>query len=282
MKLLRYKKNNNIIPAILDQNENIRDVSSFVKDWDGFSLNEEHLNYLKNLDLNLLPKLDKNFSFAPCLASVGKLICIGLNYSEHAEEMKMQIPEEPIIFMKATSSISGCNDDIIIPKNSEKLDWEVELGVIIGKKAKYVSEDEANKHIVGYCVINDVSERKFQIEHMGQWTKGKSCDTFGPIGPYVVTKEEIKDPQNLNIWLKLNGKTMQNSSTSKMIYKINYLVSYLSNFMTLNPGDIISTGSPSGTGMSLNPQIFLKEGDIVKLGIEGLGVQMQKISKYKF
>ena len=211
-----------------------------------------------------------------CKKSVGKFICIGLNYSDHAEETGQKVPPEPIIFSKATSAIIGPNDDVEIPRKSVKSDWEVELGVIIGKEAKYISENESQSHIAGYCVINDLSEREFQIEHSGQWVKGKSCDTFGPIGPYLVTTDEVPDPQNLKMWLDVNGKRMQDGSTSTMVYGVNFLISYLSQFMSLQPGDIISTGTPPGVGMGMNPQVFLKPGDVMKLGIEGLGEQTQK------
>ena len=223
-----------------------------------------------------MPIVDEDFTFAPCITGVGKFICIGLNYSDHAAETGMEVPKEPIIFMKATSAICGANDDIIIPKKSVKSDWEVELGVIIGKETKYINENQSQDHIAGYCVVNDLSERAFQLEHSGQWVKGKSCDTFGPIGPYLVTKDEIADPQNLKMWLEVNGKRMQNGSTKTMVYGVNYLVRYLSQFMSLHPGDIISTGTPSGVGMGMKPQVFLKHGDMMKLGIEGLGEQAQK------
>ncbi|HIO32523.1 MAG TPA: FAA hydrolase family protein, partial [Candidatus Nitrosopelagicus sp.] len=221
--------------------------------------------------------VDNNVSIAPCVCkqSIGKFICIGLNYSDHAEETGMEVPPEPIMFMKATSAVTGPNDDVIIPKNSFKSDWEVELGVIIGKEAKYISEDQSQDHIAGYCVVNDLSERAFQIERSGQWVKGKSCDTFGPIGPYLVTKDEVVDPQNLKMWLDVNGKRMQDGTTSTMVYGVNFLVSYLSQFMSLQPGDIISTGTPPGVGMGMKPQVFLKPGDVMRLGIEGLGEQKQ-------
>ena len=233
---------------------------------------------MNSSDLNSLPIVEKIDSIAPCLSkeSIGKFICIGLNYADHAEETGQKVPPEPIIFFKATSAVVGPNDDIEIPKNSTKSDWEVELGVIIGKETKYINENESQSHIAGYCVVNDLSERKFQIEHSGQWVKGKSCDTFGPIGPYIVTKDEVEDPQNLKLWLDLNGKRMQDGSTNTMVYGVNFLVSYLSKFMSLHPGDIISTGTPPGVGMGLNPQVWLKPGDEMRLGIEGLGEQKQK------
>ena len=278
MKTLRYREVNNVKPGILDKEGKIRDASSLVKDWDNTSVTVDNLNSIKGRDLSLLPIVEKVDSIAPCVCkkSVGKFICIGLNYSDHAEETGMQVPPEPIIFFKATSAITGPNDNIIIPKNSQKSDWEVELGVVIGKEAKYISEDQSQDHIAGYCVVNDLSEREFQLEHSGQWVKGKSCDTFGPIGPYLVTKDEIKDPQNLSMWLDVNGKRMQDGSTKTMVYGVNFLVSYLSKFMSLQPGDIISTGTPPGVGMGMKPQIFLKSGDEMKLGIDGLGEQIQK------
>ena len=278
MKTLRYRIGSDVKPGILDENENIRDASSLVSDWDAENITIEKLNKFKNIDISSLDIIQNHDGIAPCVCkkSVGKIICIGLNYSDHAEETGMEVPPEPIIFFKATSAIVGPNDDIHIPKNSQKSDWEVELGVVIGKEAKYISEDQAQDHIAGYCVVNDLSERAFQLEHSGQWVKGKSCDTFGPIGPYLVTKDEIADPQNLSMWLDVNGKRMQDGSTKTMVYGVNYLISYLSNFMSLQPGDIISTGTPPGVGMGMKPQVFLKPGDEMKLGIEGLGEQVQK------
>ena len=278
MKTLRYRIGKEVKPGILDSKENIRDASSLVSDWDNKNVTIEKLNEVKQVDLNSLPIVESYDGIAPCVCkeSIGKIICIGLNYSDHAEETGQKVPPEPIIFAKATSSVIGPNDDVEIPKKSVKSDWEVELGVIIGKEAKYISESESQSHIAGYCVINDLSEREFQIEHSGQWMKGKSCDTFGPIGPYLVTTDEITDPQNLKMWLEVNGKKMQDGSTSTMVYGVNFLISYLSQFMSLQPGDIISTGTPPGVGMGMNPQVFLKAGDVMKLGIEGLGEQTQK------
>ena len=278
MKTLRYRIGKDIKPGILDSEENIRDASSLVNDWDNKNVTIEKLNEVKQVDLSSLPIVESHEGIAPCVCkeSIGKIICIGLNYSDHAEETGMKVPPEPIIFAKATSAVIGPNDDVEIPKKSVKSDWEVELGVIIGKEAKYISESESQSHIAGYCIINDLSEREFQIEHSGQWVKGKSCDTFGPIGPYLVTTDEVLDPQNLKMWLEVNGKTMQNGSTNTMVYGVNFLVSYLSQFMSLQPGDIISTGTPPGVGMGMNPQVFLKAGDVMKLGIEGLGEQTQK------
>ena len=277
MKTLRYREGNSVKPGIVDKEGKIRDASSIVDDWDNTTVTVEKLHSIQSADLSSLPVVDNNVSIAPCVCkqSIGKFICIGLNYSDHAEETGMEVPPEPIMFMKATSAVTGPNDDVIIPKNSFKSDWEVELGVIIGKEAKYISEDQSQDHIAGYCVVNDLSERAFQIEHSGQWVKGKSCDTFGPIGPYLVTKDEVVDPQNLKMWLDVNGKRMQDGSTSTMVYGVNFLVSYLSQFMSLQPGDIISTGTPPGVGMGMKPQVFLKPGDVMRLGIEGLGEQKQ-------
>ena len=277
MKTLRYREGNSVKPGIVDKEGKIRDASSIVDDWDNTTVTVEKLHSIQSADLSSLPVVDNNVSIAPCVCkqSIGKFICIGLNYSDHAEETGMEVPPEPIMFMKATSAVTGPNDDVIIPKNSFKSDWEVELGVIIGKEAKYISEDQSQDHIAGYCVVNDLSERAFQIERSGQWVKGKSCDTFGPIGPYLVTKDEVVDPQNLKMWLDVNGKRMQDGTTSTMVYGVNFLVSYLSQFMSLQPGDIISTGTPPGVGMGKKPQVFLKPGDVMRLGIEGLGEQKQ-------
>jgi 2-keto-4-pentenoate hydratase/2-oxohepta-3-ene-1,7-dioic acid hydratase in catechol pathway len=278
MKTLRYRIGNNVKPGILDKDGNIRDASSLVADWDNNNVTVEKLNEVKNVNTNSLPLVESNDGIAPCVCkkSVGKFICIGLNYSDHAEETGQKVPPEPIIFSKATSSIIGPNDNVEIPRKSVKTDWEVELGVVIGKEAKYISESDSPSHIAGYCVINDLSEREFQIEHYGQWVKGKSCDTFGPIGPYLVTTDEVPDPQNLKMWLEVNGKKMQDGSTNTMIYGVNFIISYLSQFMSLQPGDIISTGTPPGVGMGMDPQVFLKAGDKIHLGIEGLGEQTQK------
>ncbi len=258
MKTLRYRIGNEVKPGILDQEGNIRDASSLVNDWDNKNVTISKLNEVKKIDPTSLPLVENSDGYAPCVCkeSIGKFICIGLNYSDHAEETGQKVPPEPIIFAKATSAVIGPNDNVEIPKKSVKSDWEVELGVIIGKEAKYISE--------------------FQIEHSGQWVKGKSCDTFGPIGPYLVTTDEVPDPQNLKMWLDVNGKRMQDGSTSTMVYGVNFLISYLSQFMSLQPGDIISTGTPPGVGMGMKPQVFLKAGDVMKLGIEGLGEQTQK------
>ncbi len=275
MKLLRVGEKGKEIPAILDENNKLRDISSHIKDLNPDFLNFETLSKLKNLDLTKLPEINNSQRIGACVNKPGKFVAIGLNYSDHAKETGAKIPSEPIIFMKATSSICGPNDDIIIPKKSLKSDWEVELGVVIGKEAKYIKEDQSQNYIAGYCVVNDLSEREFQLEHQGQWVKGKSCDTFGPIGPYIVTKDEVKDPQNLKMWLDVNGKRMQEGSTSTRVYGVNFLISYLSRFMSLQPGDIISTGTPPGVGMGQKPPIYLKSGDKMILGIEGLGEQNQ-------
>lgn len=261
-------------PAILDSKGKIRDLSGHVADIAGAAISPEGLKKIAALDPENLPELQPT-RIGPCVAGTGKFICIGLNYSDHAAETGATVPPEPIIFMKATSAICGPNDDVIIPRGSVKTDWEVELGVVIGKTAKYVSEADALDYVAGYCLTNDVSERAFQAERAGQWTKGKSCDTFGPIGPWLVTKDEVADPQNLGMWLKVNGETMQNGSSRTMVYGVRYLVSYLSQFMSLHPGDIISTGTPPGVGLGMKPPRFLKAGDIVELGIEGLGTQRQ-------
>jgi len=278
MKTLRYRVSGSVKPGILDQENKIRDASSLVHDWDSSTITIEKLDSIKSIDLSTLPEIEKIDSLAPCVCkkSIGKFICIGLNYSDHAAETGMEVPPEPIMFMKATSAVIGPNDNVIIPKKSQQSDWEVELGVIIGKEAKYINEDQSQNHIAGYCVVNDLSERTFQFKHSGQWVKGKSCDTFGPIGPYLVTKDEVADPQNLNLWLDLNGKRMQDGSTKTMIYGVNFIISYLSQFMSLQPGDIISTGTPPGVGVGMKPQVFLRPGDVMSLGIEGLGQQTQK------
>ena len=278
MKTLRYRDGNSVKPGILDKDKKIRDVSNLVHDWDSSTVTIEKLESIKSIDLSTLPIVEKFDSIAPCVCkkTMGKFICIGLNYSDHAKETGMKVPPEPIMFFKATSAVIGPNDDVIIPRNSSKSDWEVELGIIIGKEAKYITEDQSQDYISGYCVVNDLSERAFQLERSGQWVKGKSCDTFGPIGPYLVTKDEIDDPQNLKLWLDVNGKRMQDGTTKTMVYGVNFLVSYISQFMSLQPGDIISTGTPPGVGMGMTPQIFLKPGDIMELGIEGIGEQKQK------
>ncbi|TIL66164.1 fumarylacetoacetate hydrolase family protein [Mesorhizobium sp.] len=275
MKLLRYGEAGSERPGLLDADGTIRDLSAHVIDIAGKALDPASLETLSKLDSKSLPAVSGNPRIGACVAGTGKFICIGLNYSDHAAETGATVPPEPIIFMKASSAIVGPDDDVLIPRGSVKTDWEVELGVVIGRKAKYVTEAEALDYVAGYCVAHDVSERAFQAERQGQWTKGKSCDTFGPIGPWLVTKDEVQDPQNIPMWLKVNGKTMQNGSTRTMVYGVAYLVSYLSQFMSLHPGDIISTGTPPGVGLGMKPPVFLKPGDVVELGIEGLGMQKQ-------
>ena len=277
MKLLRYGNPGQERPGILDAQNRIRDLSSVVSDIDGKILNDESLKKIASINIESLPLVDSAVRVGPCVNRVGKFICIGLNYADHAAESGMAVPEEPVVFMKATSAITGPNDNIIKPRNSTKLDWEVELGVVIGKHASYVELDDAKDYIAGYCVINDVSERNFQLERGGQWDKGKGCDSFGPIGPYLVTKDEVADPLNLNLWLKVNGKTFQNGSTKHMVFGPEFLVHYLSQFMSLQPGDVISTGTPPGVGLGQKPPLYLNEGDVVELGIEGMGVQKQVV-----
>ena len=276
MKLLRCGDVGEEKPAALDRFGKIRDLSSYTEDFNQENINFLNLEKLKKIDLEKLPELLKSNRIGSCITKPSKFIGIGLNYSDHAAEIGAKIPKEPIVFMKAPSCISGPFDDIIIPKNSKKCDWEVEIAFVIGKEAKNISEADAENYIFGYCIVNDVSEREWQLEGTGQWVKGKSCDTFGPIGPYIVTKDEVQDPQNLKLWLEVNGKRVQDGSTATMVYGVNFLVSYLSQFMSLQPGDIISTGTPPGVGAGMKPQVFLKPGDVMKLGIEGLGEQEQK------
>jgi 2-keto-4-pentenoate hydratase/2-oxohepta-3-ene-1,7-dioic acid hydratase in catechol pathway len=274
MKLMRVGPLGQEKPAILDKNGKIRDLSAHVADIGGHAISPEGLARIAAIDPASLPEIAAD-RIGACVAGTGKFICIGLNYSDHAAETGAAVPPEPVIFMKATSAICGPDDDVLIPRGSEKTDWEVELGVVIGKTAKYVSEADAMDYVAGYCVSHDVSERAFQTERAGQWTKGKSCDTFGPIGPWLVTKDEIADPQNLKMWLSVNGKMMQDGSSKTMVYGVAHLVSYLSQFMSLHPGDVISTGTPPGVGLGMKPPQFLKAGDVVELGIEGLGTQKQ-------
>ena len=282
MKFLRVGSLNREKPAIIEEDGIIRDLSSVISDLNSTTINQNTIEKIKKINLNKLPEINENIRIGPCVANPEKFIGIGLNYSDHAEETGMKPPSEPIIFIKANSCISGPNDNVIIPKNSKKTDWEIELGIVIGKKAQYISEDKSFEYIFGYCIVNDISEREFQIERSGgQWDKGKGCDTFGPIGPYLVTKNEIKNIQDLNLELKLNGKITQKGNTNKMIFGVKHIVSYLSHFMTLNPGDIITTGTPPGVGMARNPQIFLKPGDEMILNIDNLGSQKQKVISMK-
>ena len=284
MKLIRFGKPGNEKPGIqLDKGQKI-DVSAFGLDYDEVFFGFEGPKKLREwLSLNQenCPKISDNVRLGPPICRPSKIVCVGLNYAKHAQESGMEVPSEPVLFFKASSAIIGPNDDVILPRNSKKSDWEVELAIVIGAKASYVEEENAMNHIAGYVLHNDISEREFQLERSGQWVKGKSSDTFAPLGPYMATTEEIKDPHNLNMWLKLNGKTMQDSNTSDLIFGIPKLVSYISEFMTLLPGDIISTGTPFGVGLGLDPQIFLKEGDEMELGIDGLGVSKQKVIAFK-
>ena len=275
MKLLRFGEMGQEKPGILDSNGKIRDLSGHISDINGETINKDGLNKISSIDQMSLPIVPEGIRLGACVGDIGKFLCIGLNYSDHAAESGMPVPKEPILFSKATSAVVGPNDDVEIPRNSVETDWEVELGIIIGKKAKYITEENVEEYIAGYCVVNDVSEREFQLKKEGQWTKGKSCDTFGPTGPYLVTKDEIPDVQNLNMFLDVNGKRMQNGSTKTMIFSANYIVYYLSQFMSLNPGDVIATGTPPGVGGGMKPPVFLKAGDKMKLGIEGLGEQNQ-------
>jgi ureidoglycolate lyase len=280
MKLLRVGSKGAEKPAILHTDGTYRDLSSIVPDLAGEALTPAGLDKIRKADASKLPTLDTNARIGACVGAVGKFICIGLNYADHAAESGMPIPKEPIIFMKATSAVIGPNDDVIIPKGSQKTDWEVELCIVIGKEARYVEEANAMEHVAGYCVANDVSEREFQLERGGQWDKGKGCDTFGPIGPLLVTRDEIADPQNLGMWLEVDGISRQKGSTRTMIFGVTKLVSYVSQFMSLQPGDVISTGTPPGVGSGMKPPVFLKPGQTMKLGIEGLGEQTQKVRAY--
>ena len=277
MKLLRYGPVGQEKPGTLDSEGRIRDLSGIVADITPDQLWGEGLAALKAVDPETLPLVEGAPRYGVPVNGVRKFIAIGLNFADHAAESNLPIPEEPVVFTKAVSCLTGPNDTVVIPRGSEKTDWEVELGIVIGKTAKYVSEEDALDYVAGYCTIHDVSERAFQIKRQGQWTKGKSCDTFGPTGPWLVTKDEIEDPENLGMWLKVNGETMQNGSSKTMIYGIRHLVSYLSQFMSLQPGDIISTGTPPGVGMGMKPPRYLKAGDVVELGIEGLGSQKQNV-----
>ncbi len=277
MKLLRVGEKGKEKPAILDADGKIRDISSLINDLNPENLNFETMSKIQSADTSSLPELSSNQRVGSCITSPGKFVAIGLNYSDHAAEVGADIPKEPIMFMKATSSMCGPNDDVEIVSGSKKLDWEVELGIVIGKEAKHISESQSQDHILGYCLVNDVSEREWQIEKMGQWVKGKSHDTYGPTGPYLVTKDEIKDINNLKMVLDVNGERMQTGNTSTMIFNVDIIVSYVSKFMSLQPGDIITTGTPPGVGMGRKPQVFLKAGDQMKLSIENLGEQNSKV-----
>ena len=277
MKLLRFGDAGAEKPGILADDGTIRDLSSVVSDIAGDVLSDAGLEAIRAADISSLPVVDADTRLGPCVSGTGKFICIGLNYSDHAAESGMAVPSEPVMFMKATSAICGPNDPIIISRGSEKTDWEVELAVVIGTRAKYVSEEDALNYVAGYAITNDVSERAFQIEREGQWTKGNSCDNYGQIGPWLVTRDEVADPQAMDMWLKVNGETKQDGSTATMVYGVAHLVSYLSQFMSLQPGDVISTGTPPGVGMGQNPQQYLRHGDVVELGIAGLGSQRQDV-----
>ena len=277
MKLLRYGLLGHENPGALDANGEIRDLSQVVPDIAEAVLQPASIERLKKTDLVKLPKVDPTVRIGPCVGNVGKFICVGLNYADHSAEAGAAVPSEPVLFMKATSAICGPNDDVVIPRGSEKTDWEVELGVIIGKPAKYVEEKDALSHVAGYCVVNDLSERKFQLEGTGQWVKGKSADTFGPIGPWLVTRDEVPDPQKLQLWLEVNGHRYQNGSTATMVFGVAHLVSYISQFMSLQSGDIISTGTPPGVGLGQKPPVYLRSGNRIRLGIEGLGEQNQNV-----
>ena len=277
MKLLRVGEKGKEIPAIVDNENNYRDLSSLVDDLKPSTLNFEILKKIKDSDISKLPIVSKDQRLGSCVNKPGKFIAIGLNYSDHAKETGAKTPTEPIVFMKASSSICGPNDEIEIPKGSNKLDWEVELAFVVGKDTKNISEKDAPDHILGYCIVNDVSEREWQIEKLGQWVKGKSGDTFGPTGPYLVTKEEIDDINNLNLTTEVNGKKMQSGNTKNMIFNTNFILSYLSKFMSLQPGDLVTTGTPAGVGMGMNPQVFLKSGDNIKIAIDNLGTQNSKV-----
>lgn len=279
MKLVRFGSLGFERPGVVDSDGNVRDLTGIVDDIDGAAISDSALARLALLDTDELPLAPADSRLGACINGVGKIICIGLNYSDHAAESGMEVPPEPVVFFKATSSIIGPNDDVLIPRKSEKTDWEVELGVVIGKAAAYVTEADAMDHVAGYCVINDLSERAFQIERSGQWVKGKSCDTFGPLGPWLVTKDEVLDPQSLRMTLDVNGHLYQDGSTATMVYQVPFLVSYLSQFMSLQPGDVISTGTPPGVGLGQTPEVYLKAGDTMTLSIERLGTQVQHVKQ---
>lgn len=277
MKLLRYGPPGQEKPGIMTADGKIRDLSGIIPDIAREALLPESIETLRKTDISLLPIVPKQPRIGPCVGSVGKFVCIGLNYSDHAKEAGMALPIEPVIFMKATSSICGPDDNVVIPRGSTKMDWEVELGVVIGKPGKYIDESKALSHVAGYCVINDVSERAFQIDGTGQWVKGKSADTFGPIGPWLVTPDEIPDPQDLEMWLEVDGHRYQNGSTRTMVFGVAYLISYVSRFMSLRTGDIISTGTPPGVGLGLKPPVYLRAGNRMRLSVRGLGRQNQEV-----
>ena len=278
MKLVRYGATSQEKPGMIDTDGTLRDLSAHVADITGATLGDDSIAKLRALDPATLPAVEGNPRIGACVGDIGKFMCIGLNYADHAAETGADIPEHPILFMKANSAITGPNDDVVMPRGSATTDWEVELGVVIGKAAKYVSEEEALEYVAGYCLCNDVSERHFQTSLTGQWTKGKSCDTFGPTGPWLVTRDEVEDPQNLDMWLDVNGKRMQTGNTKTMIFTVAQVISHLSQLFTLHPGDVISTGTPPGVGMGMKPEpVYLKDGDVMELSIQGLGIQRQNV-----
>lgn len=277
MKLLRFGASGQEKPGILDSQGKVRDLSGVIDDIAGDLLSDEALQTLRDTDLSALPEVAADVRLGPCVGRVGKFICIGLNYSDHAAETGAEVPPEPVIFNKWTSAICGPNDDVEIPRGSKKTDWEVELGVIIGKGGRYIDEADAMSYVAGFCVVNDVSEREFQLERSGTWDKGKGCDTFGPLGPWLVTRDEVADPHQLSMWLEVDGKRYQDGSTRTMVYQVPFLISYLSRFMSLQPGDVISTGTPPGVGMGQKPPVYLRDGQQMRLGIEGLGEQQQSV-----
>ena len=278
MKLVRYGTTGQEKPGMIDADGTLRDLSAHVADITGATLGDDSIAKLRALDPATLPAVEGNPRMGACVGDIGKFMCIGLNYADHAAETGADIPEHPILFMKANSAITGPNDDVVMPRGSATTDWEVELGVVIGKAAKYVSEEEALDYVAGYCLCNDVSERHFQTSLTGQWTKGKSCDTFGPTGPWLVTRDEVEDPQNLDMWLNVNGKRMQTGNTKTMIFTVAQVISHLSQLFTLHPGDVISTGTPPGVGMGMKPEpVYLKDGDVMELSIQGLGIQRQNV-----
>jgi 2,4-diketo-3-deoxy-L-fuconate hydrolase len=277
LKLLRFGSIGEERPGVLLDSGEIRDITSVIGDVAGSALLPDSIDRLRGTDFSELPLVEGSPRLGPCVGAVGKFICIGLNYSDHAAESNMAVPAEPVVFMKATSAICGPDDDVVLPRGSQKSDWEVELGVVIGQPAKYISEEEALSYVAGYCVVNDLSERAFQLEGTGQWVKGKSADTFGPIGPYLVTPDEIPNPQALDLWLEVDGHRYQNGTTATMVFGVAYLISFLSRFMSLQPGDIISTGTPPGVGLGQKPPTYLKAGNRIRLGVTGLGVQSQLV-----
>ncbi|MEL6736091.1 MAG: fumarylacetoacetate hydrolase family protein [Pseudomonadota bacterium] len=281
MKLVRYGKAGEEKPGLIDEDGVLRDLSRKIPDVTGETLSDKSLKMLRELDVKKLKKVDGRPRIGPCVGNIGKFLCIGLNYSDHAAETGADIPEHPILFFKANSAIVGPNDTVSMPRGSQTTDWEVELGVVMGRKAKYVAEKDALKYVAGYCVVNDVSERTFQTKLTGQWTKGKSCDTFGPTGPWLVTRDEVGDPQNLGMWLDVNGKRMQTGTTATMIFTVAQIIEHLSSLMTLHPGDVITTGTPPGVGMGMKPPVYLQEGDVMTLGIDKLGTQKQNVKRDK-